>query len=756
MSQFPSAPQPGAYTPPNQNTPVPQPQYGYQQPQASAPYGSSASVHGSSQQHGTNKPTNAFGQAFNQAVTQGKPMLNKLGKSISSKLGNKPTSPTTPQHLQNYQTYQQSQQHNQQSNQQQYPPQPYQAQGQYSNPQPEQQNPYFSSQQAPYQQPHHAGTVYNPQQSSTPSNHPTNPPPPAHVGYKPAGYGQGEYVAGQHQDQPPQGHYNPGQAQHQTYFHQNQALPESGQESGVIGNSQPPVQFASSVPPPPPSNPQQPWGSHPGQHPSIGQATTTPTQHQQLYNQAPPPPQAPQAAEQQQAWSQPPPQTPQTANEQQQWPPHSAQQTTGITQHQSFNPSPPPLQYHAAPPVPPHPNQQQPQWNPASPASSQAPMHSPIPPSVSPALSQPPTPAPLPAAPQAVPPPTDFVAELPADMANLSMAEGSQGMPPSNNPAHPSYQPYRPAGSQSTSPQQRRFSIARRAVSTSSLPVADPWRFADPATELPTREFYMIADLIYDAIDGKFEPKNTGLLEANKVLESWKVLGLAEDAAQVFAYDSYKGFAKLWSLEGIPHVMVPCQALLTPLWNFQPQTHSEAMKVPMGMVLGDVVETTYVAAINRAGFYKYFFLEMMHEPESLEAMLSKLCAETYNPSMLNQPDVQKRDRSNTLPGVAAQAATIRSACVSVVTKETSALMQQSARSANQSSVASTAGQTSAVPGDSNQQQGQPGQTGSGGTMTADEQMLVQMHSLKMQQQFNHMMAATMVGGLGAPNYGGLI
>jgi hypothetical protein len=69
-------------------------------------------------------------------------------------------------------------------------------------------------------------------------------------------------------------------------------------------------------------------------------------------------------------------------------------------------------------------------------------------------------------------------------------------------------------------------------VSTSSLPLADPWRFADPATELPTREFFIIADLVFDTMDRKFEPQNTGLIEASKMLASWKLQGFAEEAAR--------------------------------------------------------------------------------------------------------------------------------------------------------------------------------------------------------------------------------
>jgi hypothetical protein len=57
----------------------------------------------------------------NQAVTTGKPMLNKLGKTITSKLGGKPSTPGTPQHLQNYQSYQSHQ--GQQNQNQSYQPQ---------------------------------------------------------------------------------------------------------------------------------------------------------------------------------------------------------------------------------------------------------------------------------------------------------------------------------------------------------------------------------------------------------------------------------------------------------------------------------------------------------------------------------------------------------------------------------------------------------------------------------------------------------
>lgn len=46
------------------------------------------------------------------------------------------------------------------------------------------------------------------------------------------------------------------------------------------------------------------------------------------------------------------------------------------------------------------------------------------------------------------------------------------------------------------------------------------WRLADAATESPTDEFYVLADLLFDALDAKFEPRNTGLLEGPKVMGS--------------------------------------------------------------------------------------------------------------------------------------------------------------------------------------------------------------------------------------------
>ncbi|KAJ4331823.1 hypothetical protein N0V87_008869 [Didymella glomerata] len=125
--------------------------------------------------------------------------------------------------------------------------------------------------------------------------------------------------------------------------------------------------------------------------------------------------------------------------------------------------------------------------------------------------------------------PAEFIAELPADLVSLSIAETR----PADHPAAPTpghhspYQAYQ-ASPAPPGPSSPGFTVARRAVSVSSAPYADPWRFADPLTELPTREFYVIADLLFEALDRKFEPQNTGMLEASKVMKSW--IDLSEDA----------------------------------------------------------------------------------------------------------------------------------------------------------------------------------------------------------------------------------
>jgi len=220
------------------------------------------------------------------------------------------------------------------------------------------------------------------------------------------------------------------------------------------------------------------------------------------------------------------------------------------------------------------------------------------------------------------------------------------------------------------------------------MPLADPWRFADPITEQPTREFYILADLLFDALDRKFEPHNTGMLEGPKVLRSWIELSQeayrkhngkvrevlqANQPPELFSYDNFTALARMWSLEGIPHVMVPVQPLLTPIWNFNQHSHAQDLKVIAEPPSASSTYATYIPALNRAGWYKFFFLEAMHGPENVCKLLPALCGDTYKPGVMNHPDLNKRDRGE-LPALQARAAQIQSFAIKRVCEEAKAAM----------------------------------------------------------------------------------
>jgi hypothetical protein len=427
---------------------------------------------------------------MNQAVTTSKPMLNKLSKTISSKLGNKPSTTGTPQHMQSYQNYQQ---HYGQHTQPQTQPQSHTFIP-HAQPIPQQQQPQMSSaypsQQSPYSQANSSNGQSNyfappgPATPQTAYGQPTPPPPQSsQSSYNVTQYSQVSNTTGEQQVQVHQGQFYQGQPQQQPLQAQY-----TGQQMGVVGGSQhhqhgpnPQSPHISSLSPHSPPPQQAQWqGTHAGSEQSVA----SPYQ-QQTQSYFPSSVQS------------------QSQGNSQQWSPMTPAAPAGQSQHgippASISPSPPPLQ--------------------SKPAAM---------PSSSPHHSQSSTPAPQSTTFQS---PAEFIAELPADLGSLSIAETR----PADHPAAPTpghhspYQAYQ-ASPAPPGPSSPGFTIARRAVSVSSAPYADPWRFADPLTELPTREFYVIADLLFEALDRKFEPQNTGMLEASKVMKSW--IDLSEDATR--------------------------------------------------------------------------------------------------------------------------------------------------------------------------------------------------------------------------------
>jgi hypothetical protein len=503
MSQYPSMPPSGPYIPPSQGLPAQQ--QGSQQP---SPYPSTQNYGAPNQVH---KSGGTFGQMMNQrleqAVTTGKPMLNKLGKTISSKLGNKPP-PGPPQHLQSYQSYQT---HQGQQVQTQGYPQPqtqtfssHTQQQQWSQPQhpPAYQTPnvYVSPQQSPYQQSNYATPASGHSGQSTYFPQPTNqaPNPQAHSpqqplmtpGYDTNAYNQSGNTVEQaqtqaHQAQYGQSHVLQGQPQASCQHEQQQQQHHyPGQQAGIVGSSQVvPVMRSPQIS----AQPLQPQGNYSSTErissPATQQQHAMPTNFSQSHHSAPSSP-AQQGLQQQQ---------------------RQCNSTSSISPYNG-----PQMQ------IPPHS---------VSPSPVQQMKATPQIPSSTPGQSTKPS---TPASQHTVPAPTEFIAELPAELGNLSLTE-SKPQGPDQSAASSQYQTFHTSESHKGSPTPR-FTIPRRSLSASTFPLADPWRLADPVTEVPTREFYILADLLFDVLDRKFEPTNTGLLEAPKIISSW--VKLTEDATR--------------------------------------------------------------------------------------------------------------------------------------------------------------------------------------------------------------------------------
>jgi hypothetical protein len=116
--------------------------------------------------------------------------------------------------------------------------------------------------------------------------------------------------------------------------------------------------------------------------------------------------------------------------------------------------------------------------------------------------------------------------------------------------------------------------------------------------------------------------------------------------------------------------MVPVQPALTPLWHFNQHSHAQDLKV---VAEPSSTYAIYVPALNRAGWYKFFFLEAMHGPDDIYKLLPALCADTYKPGVLIHPDLNKRDRTE-MPALQARAAQLQSYAIKRVLDEAKAAM----------------------------------------------------------------------------------
>lgn len=123
--------------------------------------------------------------------------------------------------------------------------------------------------------------------------------------------------------------------------------------------------------------------------------------------------------------------------------------------------------------------------------------------------------------------------------------------------------------------------------------------------------------------------------------------------------------------------MVPVQPSLTPVWNFSQHLQAQDLKVVAERPSASTGYATYVPALNRAGWYKFLFLEAMHGPEDVCKLLPALCGDTYKPGVLNHPDLNKRDRAE-LPALQARAAQVQSFAIQRVCEEAKTAMARDA------------------------------------------------------------------------------
>jgi hypothetical protein len=158
--------------------------------------------------------------------------------------------------------------------------------------------------------------------------------------------------------------------------------------------------------------------------------------------------------------------------------------------------------------------------------------------------------------------------------------------------------------------------------------------------------------------------------------------------------------------------MVPMQSCLTPVWNFNQHSHAQDLKVGSEP---QSTYATYIPALNRAGWYKFLFLEMNAGSDDLGKLLSALCADTYKPGVLNHPDLNRRDRAD-IPGLHSRAAELQAVAIGRVCEEAQAgLLSEQGPPATTNASQST--RTSSVPN--------AGQHGSG------EDMAMLMHEIQM-------------------------
>ncbi|KAH8724302.1 hypothetical protein GQ44DRAFT_773232 [Phaeosphaeriaceae sp. PMI808] len=172
-----------------------------------------------------------------------------------------------------------------------------------------------------------------------------------------------------------------------------------------------------------------------------------------------------------------------------------------------------------------------------------------------------------------------------------------------------------------------------------------PWSILIPGTEQASPQFIAYLSFLFDAIDQRFEPRNTGLLEAFKIVEFWKLESPEQDHS-MFIPDNYRLMGLLWGFCGAEHVMLPCDS------KCRPATAS-SMVAPINPGMEIIFQgrnnsaggLQFLPAMTRRGFVYWYFTDLCQNPSDVKKYMKALFPNGISASGL--PDVELFQETST-------------------------------------------------------------------------------------------------------------
>lgn len=147
----------------------------------------------------------------------------------------------------------------------------------------------------------------------------------------------------------------------------------------------------------------------------------------------------------------------------------------------------------------------------------------------------------------------------------------------------------------------------------------------------------------------------------------WGSNELLTRCVELFEYDSYKAFSRLWSLQGIPHVLVPTEPTLIPtLGSFAiPEPQSLGGRVLSPAQVPPIATAhsqfpTYMPALSFESYVKSIFFDNFEGPENFPKVITSRCGDLYKPGQ--HPDMSLYDPTCP-PGLQAKVKTSLQAAV---------------------------------------------------------------------------------------------